>query len=44
MGLSFVGCVVFTSVVIVALGMALIGAFIGMWLMEKTLGFLTRNY
>ena len=37
------GCVVVASIILVMTGMAVIGAFVGMWLMEKTLDFLTRN-
>jgi hypothetical protein len=44
MGLSFVGCVVVASIIVGMTLMALLGAWLSMWLMETVLGFLTRNY
>ena len=43
MGLSFVGCVVVASVLVVMTGSAYLGACLSMWLMEKFLGFMAAE-
>lgn len=43
MGLSFVGCVVVTSIIVVMTGMALLGAYLSMWLMERFLTFMAEE-
>ena len=43
MGLSFFGCVVVASAVVVMTAMAVLGACLSMWLMEKFLTFMAEE-
>lgn len=43
MGLSFVGCVVVASIIVVMTAMAFLGAYLSMWLMEKFLTFMAEE-
>lgn len=43
MGLSFVGCVVVASVIVLMTAMAFLGACLGMYVMEKFLTFMAQD-